>query len=162
MKTWLPDSTQSVMYTHNADRLDRFHAQEQAQMALGATSVVALLVPIALLLLGGRRAEAAAWGGAASGCLPVSVSIKAPARVAPAKDFRIKVTIANQGSGSIQNALVGVRLPVDLTVLKTPAGVVDAGNSSGANGGAGSGRIEIVIQPRSRNTEAPSEEPATP
>ena len=41
--------------------------------------------------------------------------------------------------------------------------VVDAGNSSsGANGGGGSGRIEIVIQPRSRNTEAPSEEPATP
>ena len=98
-------------------------------MAPGAASFMALLVPIVLLLLGGRRAEAASWGGAASGCLPVSVSIKAPARVAPAKHFRIKVTITNQGSGSIQNALMGVQLPVDLTVLKAPAGVVDAGNS---------------------------------
>lgn len=91
---------------------------------------MALLPVVLLLLLGSRRAEAAAsWGAAASGCLPVSVSIRAPSRVAPANDFRIKVTATNQGSGWVQNALVGVQLPVELTVLKADAGLVDAGGS---------------------------------
>lgn len=41
--------------------------------------------------------------------------------------------------------------------------VVDAGNSSsGASNSNGGGRIEIVIQPRSRSTETPSEEPSAP
>ncbi|GGE48571.1 lipopolysaccharide export system protein LptA [Halopseudomonas oceani] len=41
--------------------------------------------------------------------------------------------------------------------------VVDAGqSSSGASGSEGGGRIEIVIQPRSRSAETPSEEPAAP
>lgn len=102
---------------------------------MAPSPAAALLLGVLMTLMVHRVGAASSWGAAAAAassstsCLPVSVSIKAPARVAPANEFRIKVSVSNQGTAWVQDASVSVQLPVELTVLKAPSGVVAAGES---------------------------------
>lgn len=68
-------------------------------------------------------------GTEAASCLPLSISIKAPDSVTPARNFHAKVTITNQGTTWLQNVAVAVNLPVEVTVLKlAPASLASVDN----------------------------------